>query len=87
MKNYQTLEELEKEYIPNTNNISTNADWIGVSWYYYKWTKVRGIQVTPMVDVSNFSYYLRFDPGSVEEYKIYDEICEEYGNPDWIRLS
>jgi hypothetical protein len=87
MKNYNSIEELQEEYIPNTNNISTNADWIGVSWYYYKMTKVRGVIVTPMVNVKDFSHYLRFDPITIQEYREYERIAEQYGNPGWIQLS
>jgi len=32
-------------------------------------------------------YFFRFDPGTDVQYQKYNNICEQYGNPEWITLS
>jgi len=32
-------------------------------------------------------YLFRFDPGTDVQYKKYRNICEKWGNPEWICLS
>lgn len=87
MKDFKTLQELEEQYILNTNNIQTSADYMGEGWYYYKWTKFRGVMLFPMVCIKDFSYILRFDPVSTKEYKEFQQICLDHDNPDWMVLS
>ena len=88
MKNYKTISNLYRYYIMNEANKTTDGSsaW-GEDIWYYKWCKVKGIPVLPMVNIKTKNFWLRFDPCDDEQYELYESICQQYGNPEWIQLS
>ena len=88
MKNYNTLEGLEKYYISNPSNKNTEASHYGPDVFYYSDCVIRNSFVAfAMVNTNTLEYILRCDPINDEQYQAYEEFCEDYGNPDWIVLS
>lgn len=88
MKNYNSLQEFEMEYIVNTDNKSVHAPSYGPNFYYYNDVIINNsFRAFPMVDINTFQYILRCDPISDEEYDDYVKFCEDNGNPEWITLS
>lgn len=90
MKNYNTLEGLEKYYIPDTTNMTLETDvWEPGSRYaYYKDITIKkSFRAFAMVNLDTFEYVLRCDPINDEQYRQYELFCIENGTPEWVVLS
>jgi hypothetical protein len=88
MKNYNTLEGIERYYITNLDNAITEASYMGPNvWYYTDMTVRNSFRAFGMVDTNTLEYILRCDPVTDEQYEEYRQFCEDYDNPEWIVLS
>lgn len=88
MKNYNTLEGLEKHYISNHTNKTTEASvWGNGVWYFKEITIRNSFRAFAMVNINTNEYMLRCDPVDDEQYETFELFCEEYGDPEWIVLS
>jgi len=89
MKNYNTLEGIERYYISNLKNkmVDGSGAWGKDVWYYTDIKVRNGFKAFAMVNINTFEYMLRCDPINDIQYKEYEKFCEEYNNPTWIQLS
>jgi hypothetical protein len=89
MKNYNTLEGLERYYITDHTNKQTEASSIyGQDVWYFKSIKIRkSFSAFAMVNTKTNEYLLRCDPCDDQEYEVYHKFCQDYNNPEWVVLS
>jgi hypothetical protein len=89
MKNYNTLEGLERYYITDHTNKLTDASEIyGDDVWYFKCIRIRKSFIAfPMVNLKTNEYILRCDPCDDEEYEAYRKFCDDYNDPEWVVLS
>jgi len=88
MKNYNTLEGLEKYYISDVKNILTRYTESEEGVYYFKDCLIRNsFRAFAMVNINTGGYILRCDPCDDEQYETYKKFCEDYGYPEWVVLS